>query len=74
MDLNLANLGDLGLSEAQIDEMFKARGIALNKTELRSSKSFKNLKEEAQKENMDLSYADHSKKENEKLYNELEKA
>lgn len=71
MNLDLGNLSDLGLSEAQIDSMFKQRGINLSQKELRSSMSVKSLKN---KEEIDVSYFKLARDEASKLFKDLQNA
>lgn len=43
MDINFASLGQMGISEEQMQAMFASRGIKLNNNDLRASRSMKSL-------------------------------
>lgn len=43
MDINFASLGQMGLSEDQMQALFTSRGIKLNNNDLRASRSMKSL-------------------------------
>jgi hypothetical protein len=43
MDINFASLGQMGISEEQMQALFASRGIQLNNNDLRASRSMKSL-------------------------------